>query len=431
MTIKEACNLTGLSPKSIRYYEKKGLLNVERKKHNDYRNYTEDDIEKLKLIKVLRYVDFSVDEIFQIFKNDSLSHSLEDKSKQLESQSNNCLEKQSICYSLLKDVKKNTFNQNINNYCSEINLLESEDLLDYQNSLLEALSPSIYDLFLETLILFAPILSLFIKIYAKIWDGLLLNTLFAFLSFELLFTSWKLYIIHIRKHKESSKESFKNNSLTIPVLLFVIILTIFSIKTLILFLDTVIAPTNYLFYDVSVIVVIFLIISFAFLVLYFFKNLINKKMNFLNGLFLEKYKYVYIILFFLIFYCFITSTVFVTDNEIIYRDPLHPLGIHYSYSDVTKIETGFGDKNFTFVPYNRKGEFYYRIYLDGKKVTFFTPSPNNKIKKYQNSPYLELEEFDAKLMKHNIRKFTNDTYSQNCNLDKEIVDRFIRIINNK
>lgn len=63
MTIKDVKELTGLTIKSIRYYEEKGLVNIGRNKDNGYRNYTEEDIERLKLIKVLRYINFSVEEI--------------------------------------------------------------------------------------------------------------------------------------------------------------------------------------------------------------------------------------------------------------------------------------------------------------------------------------------------------------------------------
>ena len=53
-TIKDAAEQTGLTQKSIRFYESKGLLSVQRGAQNDYRQYTEADITQLKRIKVLR-----------------------------------------------------------------------------------------------------------------------------------------------------------------------------------------------------------------------------------------------------------------------------------------------------------------------------------------------------------------------------------------
>ncbi|MDS1004499.1 MerR family transcriptional regulator [Clostridium sporogenes] len=47
MKIKEAELLTGLSQKTIRYYETEGLISVKRNL-NSYREYDEDNISKLK-----------------------------------------------------------------------------------------------------------------------------------------------------------------------------------------------------------------------------------------------------------------------------------------------------------------------------------------------------------------------------------------------
>lgn len=51
MLINEVEHIVGLSKKSIRYYEENGLLRPRRNQENDYRVYTEKDIQKLKTIK--------------------------------------------------------------------------------------------------------------------------------------------------------------------------------------------------------------------------------------------------------------------------------------------------------------------------------------------------------------------------------------------
>lgn len=48
MQIKDVEKLTGLTAKSIRYYESMGLLSVKRNEENDYRYYTEDNVYQLK-----------------------------------------------------------------------------------------------------------------------------------------------------------------------------------------------------------------------------------------------------------------------------------------------------------------------------------------------------------------------------------------------
>ncbi|HBM3775522.1 TPA: MerR family transcriptional regulator [Listeria innocua] len=50
---------------TIRYYEKNGLLDVKRSE-NSYREYGEDDEEKIKLILVMKYSGFSIKEIKEL-----------------------------------------------------------------------------------------------------------------------------------------------------------------------------------------------------------------------------------------------------------------------------------------------------------------------------------------------------------------------------
>ena len=50
MKIGEVANETGLSISNIRFYEKKGLLSPSRKEESGYRDYTKDDIKRLKVL---------------------------------------------------------------------------------------------------------------------------------------------------------------------------------------------------------------------------------------------------------------------------------------------------------------------------------------------------------------------------------------------
>ncbi len=63
MRIKEVENQTGLTAKAIRLYESKGLLTVERHAGNDYRDYSEEDVKRLKTIAVLRKLDVPISDI--------------------------------------------------------------------------------------------------------------------------------------------------------------------------------------------------------------------------------------------------------------------------------------------------------------------------------------------------------------------------------
>ena len=70
MKIKELENLLSISRSNIRFYEKQGLFSPERK-DNNYREYTEQDIEVLKKIIVFRKMGFTVEEI-KLIQNDEL-----------------------------------------------------------------------------------------------------------------------------------------------------------------------------------------------------------------------------------------------------------------------------------------------------------------------------------------------------------------------
>lgn len=70
MKIKELEDILSISRSNIRFYEKQGLFSPERK-DNNYREYTEQDIEILKKIIIFRKMGFTVEEI-KLIQNDEL-----------------------------------------------------------------------------------------------------------------------------------------------------------------------------------------------------------------------------------------------------------------------------------------------------------------------------------------------------------------------
>lgn len=71
MKIKEVSQITGLTEKTIRFYENKGLIQPEQTKINGrvFRNYTDHDIEQLNLVASLRKLDFSISDIIDMRDN--------------------------------------------------------------------------------------------------------------------------------------------------------------------------------------------------------------------------------------------------------------------------------------------------------------------------------------------------------------------------
>lgn len=72
MKIHVLAQKTGLNPPTIRYYEKEGLLDrrhVERR-DNNYRDYTEEAVEHLLLIKRVQAAGFTIREIKVVLKEE-------------------------------------------------------------------------------------------------------------------------------------------------------------------------------------------------------------------------------------------------------------------------------------------------------------------------------------------------------------------------
>jgi len=66
MKILEFAQLTGLSPKTIRFYESIGILSAPRRAPNGYREYGEQDLERARFVAGIRSLDLSLDEIAEI-----------------------------------------------------------------------------------------------------------------------------------------------------------------------------------------------------------------------------------------------------------------------------------------------------------------------------------------------------------------------------
>ena len=66
MRISEVEKLTGISKKNIRFYEEEGLISPGREQGNSYRDYSDNDVDELKRIRLLRRLAVPIDEIRKI-----------------------------------------------------------------------------------------------------------------------------------------------------------------------------------------------------------------------------------------------------------------------------------------------------------------------------------------------------------------------------
>ena len=63
--IKEAAQISGVTIRTLHYYDQIGLLKAD-KSENGYRYYTNEDIEKIKIIRYYRFLGFSLEKIRKI-----------------------------------------------------------------------------------------------------------------------------------------------------------------------------------------------------------------------------------------------------------------------------------------------------------------------------------------------------------------------------
>ena len=75
MLISEVCSITGLTKKAIEYYEEKGLI-APRVEENGYRNFSSEDVARLKEISDVRKLGLSIPEIRSVLDEENKRASL-------------------------------------------------------------------------------------------------------------------------------------------------------------------------------------------------------------------------------------------------------------------------------------------------------------------------------------------------------------------
>lgn len=106
MNIKQAEALSGVSRRNIRFYEQEGLITPQRNRENDYREYSDADIDTLKRIRVLRMVDMPLEQIRDVLQNredlrsaaQKQREKLQEKARELEAAIRFCEEFESISH---------------------------------------------------------------------------------------------------------------------------------------------------------------------------------------------------------------------------------------------------------------------------------------------------------------------------------------------
>ncbi len=125
MKIKQVEELVGITSKNIRFYEDQGLLNPDRA-DNGYREYHQNEVDRLKQIKILRKFGVSVEEIKKVFaKKESLNECLEKQLIILAKEQTNLETMQNLAKSML-DQRESIDALDVDKWLESMDKLEKE-----------------------------------------------------------------------------------------------------------------------------------------------------------------------------------------------------------------------------------------------------------------------------------------------------------------
>ncbi len=121
-SIQDVSKKTGLTAHTLRYYEKEGLISGVERSQGGFRQYTDEDLEKLGLICCLKNTGMSIQEIARFVQlTHEGDHTLEERVELLREHRENVLARIAEMQKHLEKVtwKLNFFTQKLNAYNAE------------------------------------------------------------------------------------------------------------------------------------------------------------------------------------------------------------------------------------------------------------------------------------------------------------------------
>lgn len=103
MKIKEVEQRVGITRANIRYYEEEGLISPARNSENNYRDYSEEDVNRLERIKVLRMLSVPISDIKYLIEGEmQLNEVMEKRLLKLEEEKKDIADIERVC----KDIRQ-------------------------------------------------------------------------------------------------------------------------------------------------------------------------------------------------------------------------------------------------------------------------------------------------------------------------------------
>lgn len=432
MKIKEVETKTHLSSKTIRFYEDKGLITIQRDQ-SGYRHYTDENVKELLTIKVYRKCGLSLQDIKDVQKGKiMLDDLLYQKISEYDKKDFELLEQKDFCLNVIRAQGE------YEELYEEIEIMESDDYNEFVDLVVGTHQKSLSIQLLQTFVFLAPILNFFFYYHDNQIKRLMWCFVISLFSVMFMTLSWKKFLNHYKFHKETISQGLKHTLLILLISIFVLV-SAFGMYALLTMIQQKIyfQGTVYLFTQsgwitgitIMIIVLSITILCFSQYAIHFDSHDYDDYIVIANWM--RKHIYLSIGMVIIVFYAFITNTSTASESQITYYSFFHPQGYSYDYSEIDKVECGFYSKKSFLGLGHDQGEFYYHVTLkDGKVIAL---DDNQTLPKYEDETYSELVVFDNQVMKNHVKKISsvdNQEYALYL-YDQEYIDRFLSIIENK
>ena len=132
MKIKEVENRVGMSRANIRYYEQEGLIKPTLRNENNYREYSEEDVEQLQKIKILRLLGVAPSDIKLLNGNAiSMEDLMQKRLRELEKEAKEIQDIHRICETIIdKKIDVHSLNEDVLTGDQDAWIIRFEELLN-------------------------------------------------------------------------------------------------------------------------------------------------------------------------------------------------------------------------------------------------------------------------------------------------------------
>lgn len=284
-----------------------------------------------------------------------------------------------------------------------------------------------YGLFTSIFVALGPIIWLFINIYDKNYENIVLNIVLVILGVAIVLFNLRNYLkIHNRKHNIALDLLSHIVSFIFYILLIAVMVIAFIVFYIgIAFIqEKLFIKGEYITYLIKspysyLLFVILIIVAIRIKIIFSKKEKKYHKKNLFYSLKLD------ILIVIPLLYLVLTSVVVVTEDGIYDYSFYNLKGTKYSFNDVEYVNTGFVLRG------RNKGEFFYNIELkNGKKLKLAHPSMTQPSNKYDYDTWQEYVDIDNYIMRNGAEKESSENGSQYVQMDKIYIDKLLEVIRN-